>query len=178
MAESEPFWSKQLNLLRTLAPEKVMISVRFRAEWIPVDIPVVLDSLSGEGPINAIAAIAATVTTTHFMVIAVDMPLMTPAHLRKLCSFMTPVTGVCTKRQKLYEPLCAIYPSECSAVVESHIRRKQYSLQELVFDLHQMKMMQTMELTEAEALLYENLNHPEDYAKRYAPNCSRAPRAV
>jgi molybdopterin-guanine dinucleotide biosynthesis protein A len=106
----EPLWARQMKLLRELRPEKILVSARARPQWCPEDIEVVRDEPPSRGPLSGLAAALKAARTTHVLVLAVDLPRMTPAHLRELQSLARVGCGVIPVNDDGLEPLCAIYP--------------------------------------------------------------------
>ena len=106
--EGEPLWSRQLGTLRELSPEKILISARTKPSWCPPEIETVLDEPPSRGPLSGLAGALKKITTTHLLVLAVDMPWMTSAHLRWLQSRSVHGVGVMPVLRGHCEPLSAI----------------------------------------------------------------------
>jgi molybdopterin-guanine dinucleotide biosynthesis protein A len=73
--------------------------------------------------------------TSHFLVLAIDLPRMKLEHLLKLFHLATPKQGVILRNRDHLEPLCAIYPLSSAEVVEKRLRSLRASMQDLCEEL-------------------------------------------
>lgn len=108
-----PLILHQLNLLRGLKPAQLLVSARSDQllPILPSDVTRVDDN--GEaGPLGGICAVLNTASTTHVLVVAVDLPDLTLAPLRRLLDSVTPGLGTVAATSTGLEPLIAIYPRE------------------------------------------------------------------
>jgi molybdenum cofactor guanylyltransferase len=160
--EGEPFWQRQLRVLRELQPAVLQVSARTRPPWCPPEIEVVLDELPSCGPLGGVAAGLRRLRTSHLLVLAIDLPRMTPEHLRKLRSLASPGCGVIPFHNGYIEPLCAIYPAEAAAIAQEALQGNDVSLQHFVRTLLTQSRVQKHFLALEEQLLYLNLNSPSD----------------
>jgi molybdopterin-guanine dinucleotide biosynthesis protein A len=154
----ERLWQRQLGVLRELAPDTLWISARARPDWCPKDIEVIVDEPPSRGPLSGIAAALARLQTSHLLALAIDMPRMTTAHIKKLLSCAQAGCGVAPKNENWFEPLCAVYPAEASDVALRALSQGQLSLQHLVRDLSQRNWIQGYEILDGEKHLYLNFN--------------------
>ena len=160
MMGGERLWQRQLGVLRELAPEVLWISVRFRPEWCPEDAEVIADEPPSRGPLSGIAAALARLRTSHLLTLAIDMPQMTAAHIRKLWSRAETGRGVLPANENWFEPLCAIYPVEASDLARRALSQGELSLQHLARALNQGSLAMRYEIPDSEKHLYLNLNEP------------------
>ena len=158
MLGGEQLWQRQLGLLRELAPNTIWISARERLDWCPEDIEVILDEPPSRGPLSGIAAALARLRTSHLLVLAIDMPQMTAAHLRKLWSCADAGRGVVPIIENRFEPLCAIYPAEAAEAARLALSRGELSLQNLAHTLGQGNRMKRYEIPDDEKHFYFNFN--------------------
>src|SRR6476469_857096 len=79
--EGRPLWERQLEILRSLTPEKIFVAARTRPSWLPNDVELLLDDPPPRGPLSGLAKAAATMRTTHLIGLAVDMPFITSEQL-------------------------------------------------------------------------------------------------
>lgn len=162
MVGGKTLWSRQLESLQGVCPDQLLISARFKPEWSPGNIEIVLDEPESVGPLNGLRAALRRTETTHLLALAIDLPRMTSEHLLKLMQVSSPGCGVVPQCGELYEPLCAIYPSSALPFVERALAEGRYSLQSLVNILVQQNSMKIFHVIENEQILYSNLNSPED----------------
>ncbi len=156
----EPLWKRQLGMLRELTPDNLWISARSRPGWCPQDAEVILDEPPSRGPLSGMTAALSRLQTSHLLVLAIDMPQMTSAHIRKLLSSMRPGCGVLPANENWFEPLCAVYPAEASEAARRALSRGELSLQHLARTLCDENMLEHFEIPDSEKLLYLNLNEP------------------
>jgi molybdenum cofactor guanylyltransferase len=108
----QPLWQRQLELLRQLSPLEILVSARHDPVWRPADIRFVADEPPSRGPLSGLAAAMSTMSGTHLLVLAIDMPFMTAGYLRELCRLAQPGKGALPVIDSRPEPLAAIYPRE------------------------------------------------------------------
>jgi molybdopterin-guanine dinucleotide biosynthesis protein A len=164
--DGEPLWSRQLRLLRELRPDVLWISARSRPAWCPPEIEVVLDAPPSRGPLSGLSAALSRLQTTHLLALAVDLPQMTAAHLHLLWSLAKPGCGVLPMAGDFFEPLCAIYPAAAAMAAKAALTSDDVSLHALAQTLVQKKYAQVHPLSEADRLVYHNVNTPGDLPKR------------
>jgi molybdopterin-guanine dinucleotide biosynthesis protein A len=160
--KGEPLWARQLRSLRELQPKALWLSARVRPEWIPPEVEFVSDEPPSRGPLSGITATLQRLPTSHLLVLAVDLPHMTPEHLRKLCALARPGCGVIPRRGELFEPLCALYPVEAISAAQAALASDDVSLQHFGKVLLEHNQLQIYPLSPAEESLYRNINTPAD----------------
>src|SRR4051812_26282667 len=72
--EGEPLWRRQLEVLRTLAVEKIIVSARKAPDWLPDDVELRVDDVPSRGPLSGLTKALMAMRTTHLVALAVDMP--------------------------------------------------------------------------------------------------------
>ena len=158
--ENEPLWSRQLKILRELQPQATWISAREHPTWAPADLDVVLDVPPSSGPLSGIASALARLQTSHLLVLAIDLPKMTAAHLGKLISLARPGRGVVPVNQDLFEPLAAAYPKEAGPVAQSALDAGEFAMQSFCKCLRSRGLVSEFPVSAADTGLYLNLNTP------------------
>jgi molybdopterin-guanine dinucleotide biosynthesis protein A len=157
-----PLWLRQLNVLRNLQPDKILISSRVRPTWAPDDIEVVIDDQPSQGPLSGLTAALRHLHTTHLLALAIDLPNMTTEHLLKLWRLALPGTGVIPQQGNYYEPLAAIYPAAALPLAEYALATAQLSLQSLAQNLLERNSACLYSINENDRHLYQNINSPDD----------------
>jgi molybdopterin-guanine dinucleotide biosynthesis protein A len=158
----QPLWARQINLLREFQPQSLWVSARTRPAWCPAEIELVLDASPSHGPLSGLVAALDRLQTSHLLALAIDLPRMTVAELRKLWAMARPGLGVIPVNGKNFEPLCAIYPAEGTAPAASALAGNNFSLQKLLQSLLRANCIRTHALTEDEKPLFLNANSPAD----------------
>lgn len=162
MIAGKPLWERQIETLRSMKPNRVLISARTRPAWTPDDIEVVLDEPPSQGPLSGLVAALKTIKTTHLLALAIDLPKMTSTHLFELWNFAAPGVGVMPRSGVYFEPLCAIYPASAELCAAPSLASGQLSLQSLAHGLMQQASIRIFSIAAANKSLYTNINSPED----------------
>jgi molybdenum cofactor guanylyltransferase len=165
-----PLWERQLETLRALSPEKIFVSARTAPSWLPQDVGLVLDDPPSRGPLSGLAKALAEIETTHLVVLAVDMPLMTASELRELLERATPSCGVVPVIAERAEPLAAVYPANAAPVFKAALTGLDFSLQRIVRALAEAKNVKLWSVPEPRMGLYRSLNKPSDLKEGRFPN--------
>jgi len=160
MMGGEPLWQRQLRVLRELAPDKTWISARTLPDWCLDNVEVILDEPPSRGPLSGITAALAHLRTSHLLALAIDMPKMTAAHIRKLLWHAQPGSGVIPKIENRFEPLCAVYPVEAFNAAHRALSRDHLSLQSFAENLCHENLARSYTVLDSEKHLYLNLNEP------------------
>ncbi len=142
------------------------------------DARLVTDAAPDCGPLAGLAAGLAAATTPRLLVLAVDLPFVTPALLDRLlwrdavpgvrehpCGLASP--GLAPRHADgLFEPLCAAYPvsTDSRAAVASALARRELSLQRLLAAASSAGWMRPLSLAPADLPLFANWNTPNDLA--------------
>jgi molybdopterin-guanine dinucleotide biosynthesis protein A len=158
----KPLWQIQLDLFRTLNPKEIFVSARTDPAWRPADVDFVSDIPPSRGPLSGLAASLDRMCTTHLLVLAVDMPLMSEEYLRHLCDKIEPYVGVVPRIHGSAEPLAAIYPREAVTEFQAALAGPDFSLQNVTRLLVEYGKLRELAVTEQEQSLYLNVNRLSD----------------
>ncbi len=154
--EGQPLWRRQLETLRQLSPEQLMISGPSREEWSECEI--VADEIAEAGPLAGVAAALQRCTAPLLVVLAVDLPRMTIDFLRSLLDF----GGAVARGEHGFEPLAAVYPTSCTPLAAEALSRGDFSMQNFVQEAIKQGLIVASETSAAERTLFTNLNTPAD----------------
>jgi|SRR5437870_4280363 len=157
-----PLWQNQVELLRRLRLREIFVSAQTGPPWRPADVVFVNDDQPSRGPLSGIAAALSRITTTHLLVLAIDMPFMTEDYLRRLCENVGAGCGVVPVNEDCFEPLAAIYPSAARMDFIAALSGNDFSLQSLVRKLIAIGKLRPLQVSEHERALFRNLNEPRD----------------
>lgn len=165
--EGEAMWWRQLRLLRLLKPRQLIVSGSRRAEF-PATLRCVEDSGPGGGPLAGLAAALRVARCRRVLVLAVDMPGMTPeflAHLHALApdgGGVVPFLAVAGQATRFYEPLAAIYPRACLPIAERQLLGRDWSMQKFVRSAVAAGMLAEFEIPRRARKYFQNFNTPAD----------------
>lgn len=160
---------RQLDLLRTLGPTSLLISGRTGIDYAIAGASVVFDAVAGLGPIGGLAAVLEAVATPHVVVVAVDLPAMTPEFLRQLLHQRAEGTGVVPRSAASWEPLAAVYPREILPLVRLHIERRELALHRLIDAGIAAGLLIEARIAGQFLGVFRNVNTPKDLAEQTDP---------
>jgi molybdopterin-guanine dinucleotide biosynthesis protein A len=155
-------WEWQIEKLRELKPERILLSARADVSWRPTDAELVIDIAPSRGPLSGLASSFAIIETDYLIVLAVDMPFLTTEHLRDLCGHVAKGVGVIPTIDGQAEPLCAIYPKEARELFLEALRGQNFSVQPLVRKLVALNMLREIPVSGSAREFYKSVNEPED----------------
>ena len=165
LPDGRRLWERQLAVLRALGPAELFISGPSRAEF-PSDVPLLADEVPGLGPLAGIAAALKAMRAPRLVVLAVDLPAMTTAFLRGLLMEEQMVSStrgtVPQSSDGFFEPLAAVYARASLPWSEAQLRSGDLALQTFVRLLIEQNLAVARPVTDAEATLFSNWNHPQD----------------
>jgi molybdenum cofactor guanylyltransferase len=157
-----PLWKWQLEILRTLGPERIFVSARTTPSWLPADIEVLLDDMPSRGPLSGLTKALAAMRTTHLIALAIDMPFMASETLRILRSHVQTGRGVVPVIGDRTEPLAAIYPAEAAADFARALAGTDFSLQRVIRKLAADEKVRLYAVPVEDEHLYRSVNEPGD----------------
>jgi molybdenum cofactor guanylyltransferase len=158
---SMALWERQLAVLRSIFPEKLVISGPPKPGY-PASIPVLADEWTGVGPLGGIATCLRDTRTDLLLVLAIDLPKIQPEFLKKLLDRSEAGCGIVPVHQNRFEPLIAVYPRAVLGVALDHLRERDYALQHFIGKLLENRLMTGYEIDSSELHQLENWNTPSD----------------
>ncbi len=148
-------------MVRRLAPtcRHLLISARGPEQLPPGLRPhLVVDRHPGAGPLAGIAAALAASPHDLVVVVACDMPRVTPALVRRLAAATAGVDAAVPRIGGRPEPACAAYRRSAAATIDEALRQGRHRVAEVLSAL-------AVRWLEAEdPALFTNLNTPDDLA--------------
>lgn len=114
------------------------------------------------GPLGGLHACLTEAKEKLCMVLAVDLPAMTPEYVRWLLSQTQKERGVVPIFGGSAEPLVAVYPKAALGEVQRALGASEFSLQKLVRRLEQEKLVDLVAVEVGERSLFANWNSPDD----------------
>ena len=143
--------------------------------------PVVEDVFRDCGPLAGIHAALRTSQTELNLILAVDVPFVSPAlllYLIKRARSSASATVTVAQTGGGWQPLCAVYRREFADVAEQSLRDGRYKIDALfAVPRTQVINQQELELAGFPAKMFRNLNTPEDLEAGQNEEQPRAKRA-
>ena len=84
---------------------------------------IVTDQIEGKGPLMAIFTALQSISNSHCLILACDLPLITERILIEMGKKIGSYDAVVPLTDNGFEPLCAIYAQSCSSTIESRINQ-------------------------------------------------------
>jgi len=166
----KPLWQIQLDLLRSLKPQEILVSAQTEPTWRPLDVRFVPDNSPSRGPLSGLSASMARIRSSHLMVLAIDMPFMNEKFLRSLSHNIQPGCGALPMIENRAEPLAAIYPVQVHPDLVAALSRTDLSLQTVTTKLVAAGKLKIVNVAKEEEVLFRNLNEPADLGEALVPD--------
>jgi molybdopterin-guanine dinucleotide biosynthesis protein A len=170
--DDQPLWLRQIQTLRELSPEQLLIAGPQRESGSEFEF--VTDEMPEAGPLGGVAAALQRCSTLHLVVLAVDLPQMRAEFLRSLFASCQLGQGVVPRTERGSEPLAAIYPVSCCALALDRLGRGDFSMQNFVRCALAARFLIERLVSPDEEAFFANLNTPADYER--ARQCNLRPR--
>lgn len=122
--DGQPLVARQIAIVRELAPADIFISGRADTDYTSLGCPVLTDEFADAGPLAGIAVGLAAASAPLVLVLAVDMPDMASAALRRLLEPCAAEVGVVPRVNRRVEPLAAFYPKAAAPLAVDLLKRQ------------------------------------------------------
>jgi molybdenum cofactor guanylyltransferase len=160
--EGVELWQRQVSLLRALGPQEILVAAPEPPVWIDDQLRFVRDAMPNAGPLSGVAAALRECSTSHLLVLAIDLPRVTAAFLQSLVDLSSESRGAVPKRNGFFEPLVAIYPQSCRALADRQLRAGKFMMQDFVSAALEENLIVVRDVRSGEEPLFTNMNTPED----------------
>ncbi len=158
----KPLWQHQLEKLKSLAADVIISARPGRFDSVNTGCRMILDEVPDLGPLGGLASALHAAKHERVLVLAVDMPEMTTGYLAELAETATNECGVVPVWQGFYQGLAAVYPRKTQDLVAEALNGSDHSLQHLNRLAMERGAMRAKFVSEDEAFLFGNWNHPAD----------------
>ena len=163
--EGETLLERAVRIARELNPVEVLISGRAGHDYSALPgCRVVLDREPDLGPLGGIERGLASSRTPLLLVLAVDLPHITAAFLRRLLGHCDASIGVVPRLDGRLEPLAAVYPTTSHRLADRLLAQRQLAAQTFANACLLAQAVRILELGGPEAALFRNWNTPADAA--------------
>jgi molybdopterin-guanine dinucleotide biosynthesis protein A len=154
---------RQLRILRESGAKELLISGRSGVDYSTFGVRVVYDEYIDAGPLAGLAAILKAAVHRFVPVLAVDLPEMTTPMLQKIIAHCTEGSGCVPLDGSGYQPLAATYPKAALRLAQRELQAGRHSMQAFVKQAITDGLVQPLELSASEQLLFTNWNRPSDW---------------
>lgn len=167
-------WGDGTLLTHTIEQVKRVAAEVFVVGAVATDklsVPILADKLPGLGPLAGIQAALSHSSTGWNLVIAVDLPLVTPRMLHWMAGFRPGISqaAIVPRVQSRLQPLCALYHRNLSPEIDEALAKRQSSIHRLL------ERLSTRIIEEGELIangfapeMLLNVNTPEDLERARA----------
>lgn len=157
---------RQLAALRAVT-RTIFIVAPDPSPYEGLGLRVVADAVPGAGALGGIYTAAVESPMRRTLVLACDMPFVTPALFRVLAAPDRAYADVVIPRTvRGVEPLCAVYAKACAAPILERIRRGALQASDLLGDVRVSEIgPDVIAAIDEDGLLFTNVNTPHDYAR-------------
>jgi len=164
--EGRRLLDRQLAVLRALHPAELVLSGQAGVDYAAPAATVVFDAEPGLGPLGGLAAVLAAVTAPHVVLLAVDLPAMTPEFLQHLLARRAPGVGIVPRTAAGWEPLAAVYPRAILPLVRSHLAQGTLAMHRLIEAGVTAGLLTEAGVPRESRGLFANVNTPRDLPAR------------
>ena len=155
-----PLWRRQWATLEALKPREIVWS-GFPRPGLPASYRIVADAEPDRGPLGGLVAVLEALEHDLVVVLAVDLPEMTPAYLGKLLRLAAPGKGAVPHNGEFFEPLAAVYPREL-APLAARTLREGGAPHRMIRAGIAAGLLVEVPVEESERPLFRNVNTPDD----------------
>lgn len=153
---------RQIELARATGAAEVFISGRVGADYSEFGCAVLLDDFADAGPLAGIEKALARSHSARALVLAVDLPQLSPSFLRRLATIGPRTSGAIPRVNGRIEPLAAIYPREAWPLAVESLRSGKNSVAAFAERCVETGIAEFFDFPPNEAMLFANWNSPED----------------
>ncbi len=121
--QGEPLIARIAKVLTSCpAISEILLITNTPAEYEFLHLPSFPDIQPGKGPLGGIYTALSRTKFSRALVVACDMPFITPELLDYLCRGSEGAEVCVLESEKGVEPLCAVYAKSCLPVIEKQLR--------------------------------------------------------
>jgi molybdenum cofactor guanylyltransferase len=161
---------RQLAALASVTDEIRIVS-NDAARYAHLGVRVISDRIAGAGPLGGLHAALADAVHHGVIVLACDLPFVTPALLETLAiEFGTgqEIDAVVPRSARGLEPLCALYAARCADTVRRRIETGHLDVRGLLNDIRVRELRPEGLAEFDDGSVFLNVNTPHDYERARA----------
>lgn len=157
-----PLLARQIQLVGEIGAEEIFVSGRAGENYEEFGCPVLPDRLDNAGPLAGIERALAVASFSRLLVVAVDMPHLTPGILGQLIEYRGDDLGVIPRIEGRIEPLAAIYPKSAWNLAVSLLDKGIYAAKTFTDQCVQDSLAVFCDFDASAARFFSNWNLPAD----------------
>ena len=166
--DGQPILTRQLSALAIAGVEHIVLIGRWSVEERPPK-PVVADAVEQAGPLGALYTALLVAPADCTLVLAGDMPLVTPALVNALFTIAPDEEAVVPRTTDGVHPLCASYRRCTAARMKARLDRSALSVREALHDMHVREITpEDMAVLDPDGMTLMNVNTLADYERARA----------
>jgi molybdenum cofactor guanylyltransferase len=162
--DGQPLILRQIHLARQVGAAGVFISGRPGRNYSKLKCPVLKDKFRDAGPLAGIERALHKIGSPFLLVLAVDLPHLTPSVLRLLLAQCTAQTGAIPRVNGQIEPLAAFYPRNSHSLAVSLLSAGNNAVRGFAQQCVQLRLGAFVDLSPSAAATFSNWNEPTDLA--------------
>ena len=159
---AKPLLARQIETVRAAGAIEIFISGRAGVDYSRFGCPVLGDHFPGAGPLAGIEAALAAATHSRLLVLAVDLPRMDGAFLRRLAAISPSDRGKIPIHFAGIEPLVAFYPKTAQGLAAAMLRDEYHAATAFAKQAVETGLAQFVALSAPELGGFVNWNCPAD----------------
>jgi molybdopterin-guanine dinucleotide biosynthesis protein A len=156
--------ARQVGIARALGPAEILLSARVEADYGDLGLPALVDRIPDRGPLAGVERALEAARSPLLLVLAVDLPDMTPDFLRGLARRCRAGAGVVPRTAAGLEPLAAFYPQAMRPIATAMLDRGELAMTEFVRRGRAAGLLDEWQCPPADEACFLNWNDPEDRA--------------
>lgn len=160
--EGRTLLERQVMLAWTLAPREVLVVGRPQAELGVLSARGLPDAQPGQGPLGGLATALTATTAEHVLLLAVDMPALTPEFLARVLAQRAPGVGVVPRTAAGWDPLAAVYPLALAQTANACVAAGRLAFRRFVEEAVAGGQLRAYPVAGDETTVLENWNFPGD----------------
>lgn len=160
--KGKTFLERAVAAVKRAGAKEILISGQKNGDYSAIDCPVIFDRKPYCGPLGGIERALQISEAPLLLVLAVDMPQMTSLLLRKLVAACCESVGVVPSIANGLEPLAAVYPKACHAILVKMLEQRSYSAREFAEACERSGLIRKLDVAPREEGQFANFNYLKD----------------
>ena len=162
--ENKPIINRTIEIANRITNELIIVSSEDYKPFDTLKTKIVTDQIKGKGPLMAIFTALQSISNSHCLILACDLPFITERILIEMGRKIGSHDAVVPLTNNGFEPLCAIYAQSCSSPIESRINQNKLSVHRMFSELNIYPFTEWSRF-DPSGNIFLNMNTQDDYQK-------------